>query len=131
MPIYEIAMWGLFGSAAVELLQFSAAIRRNGTWPWKLPGEPTFLMFLTSFVIRVGAGVGLACSMGAGGQITGPFGAIVASVAAPKILEQLAESAHLNAVPVSEIGVSSNTDSPPEPPSTDVTERSSGGQHAS
>ncbi|AOS62799.1 hypothetical protein TL08_09920 [Actinoalloteichus hymeniacidonis] len=86
---WEYALWGLFGGFAVEGLEFSGAIRRTGTWPWRVPDEPGPLPLLVSVLIRLGVGSGLAAAAGIAGQVSGPFGALAIGVAAPLLVEQL------------------------------------------
>jgi hypothetical protein len=91
----EFAAWGLFGGFAVEGLEFAAAIRRTGRWPWRQPGEPGPLPFVVSIIIRLGVGAGLAAAAGVADQISGPFGAVALGVAAPLVVEQLARQVYL------------------------------------
>ena len=88
-------MWGLFGGFAVEGLEFSAAIRRVGTWPWRLPGEVGLVPLIVSIVIRLAVGAGLAAAAGSAGQVSGPFGALAVGVGAPLLIEQLARQVPL------------------------------------
>ncbi len=88
----EYALWGLFGGFAVEGLEFSRVIRRWGTWPWRLPGEPGLGPLAASVVIRLGIGAGLAAGAGSAHQVAGPFGAVAVGVAAPLVVEQLART---------------------------------------
>lgn len=92
----EYALWGLFGGFAIEGLEFSAAIRRTGSWPWKQEGEPSCAMLLVSVIIRLGIGAGLAVAAGLTGQISGPLGAVAIGVAAPLFIEQLAGQVTVN-----------------------------------
>lgn len=91
----EFAAWGLFGGFAVEGLEFAAAIRRSGRWPWRNRGEPGPLPFLASVLIRLSVGAGLAAAAGAANQVSGPFGALAVGVAAPLLVEQLARQVPL------------------------------------
>lgn len=84
------ALWGLFGGFAVEGLELSASIRRTGRFPWKQRGGPGLAPFLVSVLIRLAVGAGLAVAVGAAGQIN-PLGALAAGVAAPLIIEKLAQ----------------------------------------
>src|SRR4051794_23075595 len=86
---WEFVLWGAFGGLAVELLEFQGAIRRGGTWPWNLEDEPDLGPYLASIVIRIIVSAGIAWALGASGQVSGPWGAMAAGVAAPLTLEQL------------------------------------------
>lgn len=90
MTWLEYAAWGAFGGFAVEGLEFYSAIRRVGTWPWTQPGEPGFGPLAVSVVIRLLVGAGLATALGLSNQLSGPVGAMMAGVAAPLLVEQLA-----------------------------------------
>lgn len=87
----EYLLWGIFGGSAVEGLEFSRAIRATGSWPWRLRGEPGALPYAVSVVVRLLVGGGLALALGLDHQIIGVFGALTCGVAAPLILEQLAQ----------------------------------------
>jgi hypothetical protein len=91
----EFAAWGLFGGFAVEGLEFAAAIRRSGRWPWRNRGEPGPLPLLASVIIRLSVGAGLAAAAGVANQVSGPFGALAVGVAAPLLVEQLARQVPL------------------------------------
>lgn len=108
----EFAVWGLFGGFAVEGLEFTAAIRRTGRWPWRQPGEPGPLPYTVSIVIRLAVGGGLAAAAGVADQITGPFGAVAFGVAAPLVVEQLAKQVSLTESPAHDGGA----DAPPTEP---------------
>lgn len=92
-------MWGLFGGFAVEGLEFAAAIRRVGGWPWLQPGEPGPFPLAVSVLIRLAIGAGLATAAGSTGQVSGPFGALAVGVAAPLLIEQLARQVPLTMPP--------------------------------
>lgn len=101
MTAWQYATWGLFGGFAVDGLEFAAAIRRVGGWPWHQPGEPGPLPFTISVLIRLAVGAGLAAAGGSTGQVSGPFGAVAVGVAAPLLIEQLARQIPLTqALPV-------------------------------
>ena len=113
----EYAAWGLFGGFAVEGLEFAAAIRRTGKWPWRKRGEPGPLPLLTSIVIRLAVGAGLAAAAGEASQVSGPFGALAVGVAAPLLVEQLARQIPLSpAAPphAQDQGSSSNNHATPD-----------------
>jgi len=83
----------MFGGFAVEGLEFAAAIRRTGTWPWRLRGEPGPLALVVSVIIRLAVGAVLAVACGTTGQISGPFGALAVGIAAPVLVERIARHA--------------------------------------
>lgn len=89
-------LWGVLGGFSVEGLQFSGAIRRVGGWPWRKRGEPGLWPFVVSVVIRLAIGGGLAAACAAGGQLAGPFAAVAVGIAAPYIVEQLAQQAAIS-----------------------------------
>jgi hypothetical protein len=94
---WEYALWGLFGGFAVEGLEFSAAIRRVGTWPWREPGEVGLGPLSVSIALRLSVGAGLAAAAGSAEQVSGPFGALAVGIAAPLVVEQLARQVPLTA----------------------------------
>lgn len=87
VELWQCALWGLFGGAAVEGLEWAAAMRR-GRWPWnkKVKAGP----LLVSVVIRLGVGSGLAAAVGASGPIS-VLSAVSVGVAAPLIIEKVAQ----------------------------------------
>lgn len=93
MTVTEYAVWGAFGGFAVEGLEFAAAIRRTGTWPWRLRGEPGPVALTVSVIIRLAVGAVLAVACGTTGQISGPFGALAVGIAAPVLVERIARHA--------------------------------------
>ncbi len=95
MTAWQAALWGAFGGLAVEAIQFSGVLRRTGTWPWNIEGEPPAGLWSASVLIRVGLGLGLAVAAFQTGEIAGPIGAIAIGVAAPLIIEQMGQDAPL------------------------------------
>ncbi|GAA0939768.1 hypothetical protein [Virgisporangium aurantiacum] len=91
MTPIEATSWGLLGGFAVEGLQFAAAVRRCGDWPWTKRSEPNFGPFIVSVFIRLAVGAGLAAAAAAGGQLGGPFAAVAVGASAPLLVEQLAQ----------------------------------------
>ncbi len=84
------ALYGLLGGFLVEAVELRRAIHTTKTWPWKDPSEPSFGPWLAAVLLRLAASTGLAFGVGAGGQISGPFGALTAGIAAPLMIEKLA-----------------------------------------
>ena len=97
MDYWTAAYWGASGGLMVEAVQFLAAIRRTGDWPWRTEGEPKPLPLLVSVVIRLGLGFGLAMAAAQTEQISGPLGAIAVGIAAPLMVEQMAKQVPLQA----------------------------------
>ena len=89
MPLWECALWGLAGAAAVEGAEIFNAIRRTGELPWRHKQGPGAGAFLLSVVIRLGLGAVLATVLGASGQVGGPLGAFVTGLAAPMLIEKM------------------------------------------
>lgn len=104
MSLWEYALWGAFGGLAVELIEFSGAIRRVGGWPWKKEGEPGPAPLLVTVIIRVGLGLGLAVAAAQSGQLSGVIGAIAVGAGAPLLIEQLAKQATIGGVGKNERG---------------------------
>ncbi|GAA2880574.1 hypothetical protein [Nonomuraea rubra] len=89
----EAALWGLLGSACIELLEIVAAIRRTSGWPWQQEGEAPASALVASVVIRVGVGAAVAAALGTAGQLSGVLGAFAAGIGAPLFVEQLSRQA--------------------------------------
>ena len=93
MSWMDAALWGLFGSFAVEGLDFYTAIRRRGRWPWRAPdpGEVGALAYVVAELFRLIIGGGLAWAAAASGQLTTATGALAVGIAAPLIVERLTQ----------------------------------------
>jgi hypothetical protein len=91
MKWFEAALWGLFGSFAVEGLDLYAAVRRRGCWPWRVrgPREVGVAGYLVAEVFRLVIGSGLAWALAESRQVTTAVGALAVGVAAPLIVERL------------------------------------------
>jgi hypothetical protein len=94
----QAALWGLFGSFAVEGLDLYSAVRRHGCWPWRVhgPREVGAAGYVVAELFRLVIGSGLAWAAAESGQITTSVGALAVGVAAPLILERLARSIPLS-----------------------------------
>jgi hypothetical protein len=84
-------MWGLVGGACVEGLEGAVAMRRTGGWPWGRRRSAR-MPFIASVVIRLGVGVGLAAAVGQSGPMSA-LSALSVGVAAPLIIEKMAQQA--------------------------------------
>jgi hypothetical protein len=113
VTVTEYALWGMFGGFAVEGLEFAAAIRRTGTWPWLLRGEPGPVALLVSVVIRLAVGAGLAVACGTTGQVNGPFGALAVGIAAPVLVERIARHASVTGLADLVDGTGDDREEPP------------------
>lgn len=110
---WEAALWGSFGGFALEASEFSSCIRRTGSWPWRLPAEPSALAFGVSVAIRLIVSTGLTVAAAQSGQVQTVFAALTTGLAAPLIVEQLARQVMLRHLPDGRTPV--NGDSPVEP----------------
>jgi hypothetical protein len=91
MSLYAAALWGLIGAGAMEAWELYGAIHRLRGFPWNKPGEVAMAPFLVAVALRLLLGIGLATAFVASGQADGPVGALAVGIAAPKLLEQLAQ----------------------------------------
>jgi hypothetical protein len=96
--MWAYALWGVFGGFAVEALEFVAAIRRTGGWPWRQSGEPGALPLLVSVILRLSVSAGLAAALAASHQLSGVFAAVAVGAGAPLIIEQLARQVSVSSV---------------------------------
>jgi hypothetical protein len=99
MTAWDYAVWGLFGDFDIDGSEFTGAVRRVGGWPWHQFGEPGLLPLAVPVLIRLAVSTGHAAAAGATGQVSGPFGALPVGVAAPPLIEQLAQYVPLTAAP--------------------------------
>jgi len=97
MSWIDAALWGVFGSFAVEGLDLYAALRRRGCWPWQVrgPREVGALGYFVAELVRLVIGGGLAWALAESEQLTTPVGALAVGVAAPLIVERLIRSVPL------------------------------------
>lgn len=97
MSWMDAALWGVFGSFAVEGLDLYTAVRRYGRWPWRVhgPREVGALGYVVAELIRLIIGGGLACAAAASEQLTTAVGALAVGVAAPLIVERLTRAVPL------------------------------------
>ena len=91
MSSWVYAVWGASGGLMVEAVQFYSAIRRSGSWPWKGEGGARTATTPSPVVIRIGVGFGLAWAAAGTHQVSGPLGAIAVGIAAPLVIEQMAQ----------------------------------------
>ena len=98
MSWIDAALWGLFGSFAVEGLDLYTAVRRHGRWPWRVrgPREVGALGYAVAELIRLIIGGGLAWAAAASGQLTSAVGALAVGVAAPLIVERITRAVPLS-----------------------------------
>ncbi|BCJ48144.1 hypothetical protein GCM10010168_25040 [Actinoplanes ianthinogenes] len=99
MGALEAASWGLLGGLIVEVLEYSAAIRRSRGRPWRRRGEPGFGPSLVALLLRLAAGAGLAAAAAAGRQISGGFAALALGVTAPLVVEKVLGRAGTHEIP--------------------------------
>jgi hypothetical protein len=87
----EAALWGLFGSFAVEGHDLYAAVRRRGCWPWQMcgPREVGAAGYFVAELVRLVIGSGLAGAFAESRQVTTAVGAVIVGIAAPVIVERL------------------------------------------
>lgn len=92
MTWLEAALWGLAGGFIVEGIDLHAAVRRHGTWPWRVSGDgPSVGLtgYILAELIRLLVGAILAAGAAASGQVAGPIAAVAIGAAAPIVVERL------------------------------------------
>lgn len=89
MQWWQAGLWGALGSALVEISDLQASLKGRGKLPWRGRNAAPRSIYILATLLRVLLGVGVAVALSESGQISGGFGAILAGVAAPKILETL------------------------------------------
>jgi hypothetical protein len=92
MTGWDFALWGLLGGFAVEALEFNRAIRASGGWPWRQKDEPEPLPMAMAVLARLAISAVVAAATGLSGQVTGQFGAFLAGVTAPLLIDELGRS---------------------------------------
>lgn len=97
MSLWVAALWGLAGGMSVEGLELYARIHRTRGWSWRKPIPQGLAPYLLSIVIRGGFSVGVATAAAASQQVVGAFAIFGIGVAAPLVIEKLAQSIPLTA----------------------------------
>jgi hypothetical protein len=86
------ALWGLTGGLCIELLSLNSLMQADERWSWRQPVPQGLPVFVTSIVVRVGAGTGLAVVAASRGQVSGAFAAFSLGIAVPLAIQKLASS---------------------------------------
>ena len=81
--------WGAVGALLVEITDLVQVLQLKKKLPWKVRGGPPMGIYLLAAILRTALGVGVATVLGTFGQVSGGFGAVIAGMAAPKIIEGL------------------------------------------
>jgi len=89
---WQYLAWGACGGLVVEALELGPAVRRAGGRLWRVPGEPDLPALITSVLVRLLLSMLAAVAAGLGHQVNGPAGAVAVGVAAPLLLELLAQA---------------------------------------
>jgi len=97
MTWWAFLLWGAFGGALVEGLDFASLVR-HGTWPWERRKTVRAAPYLTGMALRLGLGGGLAMGIGLSHQISTPIAAIAIGVATPLIVARLSEATDAQAI---------------------------------
>lgn len=88
----EALIWGLFGGASVEALDFYRIARSPGQRKKVAVRLGGLAALLASVVFRVGVGGGLALAAFQEGQVAGAMGAVAIGIGAPLAVAQLSRS---------------------------------------
>jgi hypothetical protein len=89
MQLWVAGVWGFLGAFAIELVELREAIKVANGFPWQESGRPKRAPYLVSAAIRLILGTIVATAFADSHQISGAAGAILAGVAAPKILQKI------------------------------------------
>ena len=94
------AFWGLAGGMTVEALVLYTDIRHTREWNWRRPIPQGMVAYLISVILRVAAGAGLAAAAAGSGQVSGSLAAFGLGIAAPLVVEKLAETIPLHSASI-------------------------------
>ena len=81
--------WGTVGALVIEITDLLQVLQVKHKLPWKVHGGPSKGIYLLAAILRTALGFGVATLLGTFGQVAGGFGAAIAGMAAPKIIERL------------------------------------------
>ncbi|MFJ9554420.1 hypothetical protein ACIRPH_11425 [Nocardiopsis sp. NPDC101807] len=93
MELWQYALWGLLGAAAVEGSEAFAVMRRTHAPPWRHKEGPAPTVFAWSVVIRLFLGAIVASVMGESGAVANAVGAFGVGLAAPVLIEKMLQLA--------------------------------------
>ncbi|MFK0172616.1 hypothetical protein ACIQU5_27850 [Streptomyces sp. NPDC090306] len=93
MQWWQACLWGGVGALLVEAADLLQVLQLRNKLPWKTRGGPPRGIYLLAAALRIGMGVGVASVLVVFGQVSGGFGAVIAGLAAPKIIEGLRRQA--------------------------------------
>jgi hypothetical protein len=83
------------GGLCVEGLWLYTQIRSAAEWSWRKPIRQGLPAYVISVAVRVGVGAGVAAAATGSGQVSGTLAAFGLGVAAPLVLEKLAQTVPL------------------------------------
>ncbi|MFF7984763.1 hypothetical protein ACFZDK_37575 [Streptomyces sp. NPDC007901] len=89
MQWWQASLWGAAGALLVEAADLAQVLQVKNKLPWKVRGGPPRDIYLLASLLRTGMGVGVAAVLVVFGQVSGGFGAVLAGMTAPKIIEGL------------------------------------------
>ncbi|MEU6069914.1 hypothetical protein ABZ864_37115 [Streptomyces sp. NPDC047082] len=99
MEWWQASIGGAVGALLVEIADLVQILQLKRKMPWKVRGGPSRGIYLLAATLRTALGIGVAAVLGTFGQISGGFGAVIAGMAAPKIIEKLRTQADVAAAP--------------------------------
>lgn len=117
LTVWAGAGWGLIGGLCVEALWLYSRIRGPSRFSWRKPIPEGRAAYLVSVVMRVGLGAGLAAAATGSDQVSGSLAAFGLGVAAPLVLEKLAQT-----VPLTGTLGSAQENKPPRKPALAATD---------
>ncbi|WP_158697795.1 hypothetical protein [Streptomyces prunicolor] len=82
------------------MADFVRVLETHKKLPWRVDDGPSRGIYLLAAILRLSLGVGVAMALGTSGQVSGGFGAVIAGIAAMKIIERLQSEAFTHGQPL-------------------------------
>ncbi|MER5598503.1 hypothetical protein [Streptomyces sp. NPDC002265] len=92
MMWWQACLWGALGAGLVEAGEMWQLHRTQERFPWVKDGEPQIKPYLLAVFLRCFMAIGITAVYGVSGQVAGPLAAVTLGVAAPVIIQQIADS---------------------------------------
>ncbi|WP_330294633.1 hypothetical protein [Streptomyces sp. NBC_00503] len=93
MEWWQAGLWGALGALLVEVADLVQSLQEKKKLPWRIRGGPSRGLYYLAVALRTALGIGVAVVLGTAGQVSGGFGAVLAGIAAPRVIERLRNQA--------------------------------------
>ncbi|MET7898172.1 hypothetical protein [Streptomyces mirabilis] len=92
MMWWQACLWGALGAGLVETGEMWQLHRTQERFPWAKDGKPQIKRYLFAVFLRCFMAIGITAVYGGSGQVAGPLAAVTLGIAAPIVIQQIADS---------------------------------------